>query len=66
VRPLTDTEPDECDDVLAADVRGVYLVCRALLPPVIAAGRGDVVNIASASAGARCSVGLRTSADARS
>ncbi|MGW1026357.1 SDR family NAD(P)-dependent oxidoreductase [Streptomyces sp. NPDC002577] len=49
VKPLTDIEPDEWDDVFAANVRGVYLVCRAFLPPMIAAGRGDVVNIASVS-----------------
>ncbi|MCL8017254.1 SDR family NAD(P)-dependent oxidoreductase [Streptomyces sp. AS02] len=49
VKPLTDIEPDEWDDVFAANVRGVYLMCRAFLPPMIAAGRGDVVNIASVS-----------------
>ncbi|MFJ9535819.1 SDR family NAD(P)-dependent oxidoreductase [Streptomyces sp. NPDC101225] len=49
VRPLVDVEPDEWDDVFAVNVRGVYLMCRAFLPPMIAAGRGDVVNIASVS-----------------
>jgi len=49
VKPLTDIEPDEWDDVFAANVRGVYLLCRAFLPPMIAAGRGDIVNIASVS-----------------
>ncbi|MER5184057.1 SDR family NAD(P)-dependent oxidoreductase [Streptomyces sp. NPDC002896] len=49
VKPLTDIEPDEWDDVFAANVRGVYLVCRAFLPPMLAAGRGDIVNIASVS-----------------
>ncbi|NNN29747.1 SDR family oxidoreductase [Streptomyces sp. S3(2020)] len=49
VKPLTDIEPDEWDDVFAANVRGVYLMCRAFLPPMIAAGRGDVVNVASVS-----------------
>ncbi|MER5750265.1 SDR family oxidoreductase [Streptomyces sp. NPDC002088] len=49
VRPLVDIEPDEWDDVFAANVRGVYLMCRAFLPPMITAGHGDVVNVASVS-----------------
>ncbi|WP_369029860.1 SDR family NAD(P)-dependent oxidoreductase [Streptomyces adonidis] len=49
VKPLVDIEPDEWDDVFAANVRGVYLMCRAFLPPMLAAGRGDIVNIASVS-----------------
>ncbi|MEV7390754.1 MULTISPECIES: SDR family oxidoreductase [unclassified Streptomyces] len=49
VRPLVDIEPDEWDDVFAANVRGVYLMCRAFLPGMLAAGRGDIVNVASVS-----------------
>ncbi|MFC8513323.1 SDR family NAD(P)-dependent oxidoreductase [Streptomyces sp. NPDC057257] len=49
VRPLVDVEPDEWDEVFAVNVRGVYLMCRAFLPPMIAARRGDVVNVASVS-----------------
>jgi NAD(P)-dependent dehydrogenase (short-subunit alcohol dehydrogenase family) len=49
VRPLVDVEPDEWDEVFSVNVRGVYLMCRAFLPPMIEAGRGDVVNVASVS-----------------
>ncbi|WP_437033719.1 SDR family NAD(P)-dependent oxidoreductase [Streptomyces sp. enrichment culture] len=49
VKPLVGIEPGEWDDVFAANVRGVCLMCRAFLPPMIAAGRGDVVNVASVS-----------------
>ena len=49
VRPLVDVEPQEWDEVFAVNVRGVYLMCRAFLPPMITAGRGDVVNVASVS-----------------
>jgi NAD(P)-dependent dehydrogenase (short-subunit alcohol dehydrogenase family) len=49
VKPLTAIEPEEWDEVFAANVRGVYLVCRAFLPAMTAAGRGDVVNVASVS-----------------
>ena len=31
------------------NVRGVFLVCRAFLPQMIARGSGDVINIASVS-----------------
>ncbi|MEU5341566.1 SDR family NAD(P)-dependent oxidoreductase [Streptomyces sp. NPDC020766] len=49
VKPLTDIDAEEWDDVFAVNVRGVYLMCRAFLPPMIAVGRGDIVNIASVS-----------------
>ena len=49
VKPLVDIDPTEWDEVFAANVRGVYLLCRAFLPPMLAAGRGDVVNVASVS-----------------
>jgi NAD(P)-dependent dehydrogenase (short-subunit alcohol dehydrogenase family) len=47
VRPLTDIEPAEWDEVFAANVRSVFLMCRAFLPAMTARGRGDVINIAS-------------------
>ncbi|MEV0110271.1 SDR family NAD(P)-dependent oxidoreductase [Nocardia sp. NPDC050799] len=49
VASLTDIDPDEWDDVFAVNVRGVYLLCRAFVPAMVAAGRGDVVNLASVS-----------------
>ncbi|MFR9727959.1 SDR family NAD(P)-dependent oxidoreductase [Saccharopolyspora sp. MS10] len=49
VAPLTKIEPDEWDEVFAANVRGTYLVCRAFLPGMTERGTGDVVNIASVS-----------------
>ncbi|MBN6040483.1 SDR family NAD(P)-dependent oxidoreductase [Amycolatopsis sp. 195334CR] len=49
VRNLVDVEPGEWDEVFAVNVRGTYLMCRAFLPAMIAAGRGDVVNVASVS-----------------
>ncbi|WP_113701202.1 SDR family NAD(P)-dependent oxidoreductase [Nonomuraea lactucae] len=47
VAPLVDIDPQDWDDVFAVNVRGVFLVCRAFLPAMMAAGRGDVINIAS-------------------
>ena len=47
VAPLTEINPAEWDEVFAVNVRGVYLMCRALLPAMITAERGDIINVAS-------------------
>lgn len=49
VAPLVDVTVEEWDEVFAANVRGVFLMCRAFLPPMIERGAGDVINIASVS-----------------
>jgi NAD(P)-dependent dehydrogenase (short-subunit alcohol dehydrogenase family) len=49
VKPLTEIEPAEWDAVFDVNVRGVYLMCRAFLPPMVERGAGDVVNVASVS-----------------
>ncbi|MDQ0380342.1 SDR family NAD(P)-dependent oxidoreductase [Amycolatopsis thermophila] len=49
VKPLVEVSPEEWDEVFAVNVRGVYLVCRAFLPAMVARGAGDVINIASVS-----------------
>jgi NAD(P)-dependent dehydrogenase (short-subunit alcohol dehydrogenase family) len=38
VAPLIDISAAEWDEVLAVNVRGVFLICRAFLPPMIARG----------------------------
>jgi NAD(P)-dependent dehydrogenase (short-subunit alcohol dehydrogenase family) len=47
VKPLTEVDPAEWDEVFSANVRSVYLMCRAFLPAMTERGRGDVINIAS-------------------
>ena len=47
VRAITDIEPAEWDEVFGANVRSVYLMCRAFLPAMYLRGSGDVINIAS-------------------
>ena len=49
VAPLTEVAVDEWDEVFAVNVRGVFLMCRAFLPAMVARGGGDIVNIASVS-----------------
>lgn len=49
VKPLVEIEPAEWDEVFAVNVRGLYLMCRAFLPAMIARGSGDVINLASVS-----------------
>ncbi|MFD0687629.1 SDR family NAD(P)-dependent oxidoreductase [Actinomadura fibrosa] len=47
VKPLVQIDPDEWDDVFAANVRSIHLMCRTFLPPMYERGDGDVVNVAS-------------------
>lgn len=47
VASLVDIEPQQWDDVFDVNVRGVYLMCRAFLPGMIARGSGDIINVAS-------------------
>jgi NAD(P)-dependent dehydrogenase (short-subunit alcohol dehydrogenase family) len=49
VAPLTDVSVEDWDEVFAVNVRGVFLMCRAFLPAMVALGRGDIINIASVS-----------------
>jgi len=49
VAPLTEIEVDDWDEVFDINVRGVFLMCKAFLPPMVQRGRGDVINIASVS-----------------
>lgn len=49
VAALTDIGVEDWDEVFAVNVRGTFLLCRALLPGMVARGDGDVINVASVS-----------------
>ena len=47
---LHDTSPEDWDNVMSVDLRGIYLVTRAMLPLLKAAHGASVINIASVHA----------------
>lgn len=49
VADLVDIDPEDWDRVFAVNVRGTFLMCRALLPGMMSRGSGDVINLASVS-----------------
>lgn len=49
VKPIVDITVEEWDEVFAANVRSIFLMCHYFLPQMIDAGRGDVINVASSS-----------------
>jgi NAD(P)-dependent dehydrogenase (short-subunit alcohol dehydrogenase family) len=46
---LLATDERAWDAMLSLNLRSAYLCCRAALPPMLAAGRGRIVNVASRS-----------------
>ena len=53
---VTDTEVDVWDQVMAVNVRGVFLGCKYAIPAMVAGGGGSIINIASFVAILGCSV----------
>ncbi len=49
VAPLVDIDVTDWDEVFDINVRGIFLVCKAFLPAMVARGGGDVINLASVS-----------------
>ncbi len=49
-RPIGELTLEDWDATMATNLRSLFLVTRAVLPPMRARGRGDIVNVASLSA----------------
>lgn len=47
VADLVDISVSDWDEVFDINVRGIFLMCRAFLPAMTAAGSGDIINLAS-------------------
>lgn len=45
--PVTDSKLDDWDQILAVNLRGAVLCCRAVLPAMIAQRRGTIINVGS-------------------
>ena len=46
-RPIAELTLDDWDTTMATNLRSLFLMTRAVLPPMRAKGRGDIVNVAS-------------------
>jgi NADP-dependent 3-hydroxy acid dehydrogenase YdfG len=49
-RPIAELTIEDWDRTMATNLRGLFLMTRAVLPPMRARGRGDIMNVASLSA----------------
>lgn len=49
VKSLLDTTEDDWDRLMTVNVKSMFLMCRAVLPNMLAAGRGVIVNTSSIS-----------------
>lgn len=49
-RPIAELTLEDWDTTMATNLRSLFLTTRAVLPPMRARGRGDIVNVASLSA----------------
>lgn len=48
--PVADSKLSEWDQMMAVNLRGVYLTCRAVLAPMMAQRRGTIINVVSVAA----------------
>lgn len=49
LKPLAQVEPDEWDQVIGINLRGLFLSNRAVLPAMQKQRRGDIINVSSVS-----------------
>lgn len=46
-KPIMETTQEEWDDMLDTNLKGVFLCCKAVLPSMVQAGSGVIINISS-------------------
>jgi 3-oxoacyl-[acyl-carrier protein] reductase len=47
VKKLVDTEEKEWDEILAVNLKGTFLCCKAVLPYMLANNSGNIINVSS-------------------
>lgn len=47
--PVWETTPAQWDQVMDTNLRGMFLVCRAVIPHMMERGQGTIINIGSSS-----------------
>ena len=47
--PVWETTPEQWDQVMDTNLRGMFLVCRAVIPHMMERGQGTIINIGSSS-----------------
>jgi 3-oxoacyl-[acyl-carrier protein] reductase len=45
--PVSESRPADWDEMMAVNLRGAYLCCRAVLPAMVAQGRGTLILVGS-------------------
>ena len=45
--PVADAKTEDWDQLIAVNLRGAFLCCRAVLPAMTAQGRGTIINVGS-------------------
>jgi len=45
--PVAESRPADWDEMMAVNLRGAYLCCRAVLPAMVAQGRGTLILVGS-------------------
>src|SRR5690554_4803801 len=61
-KPLLEIESEQWDKVMEVDVKGVFLVTKAVLPHMLERGNGVVLNVSSASGVVASEVGAEYTA----
>lgn len=46
-KPLLNTENDVWDDIINTNLKGVFLCCKAVLPYMVKASKGTIINVSS-------------------
>ena len=59
-KPLVDISESEWDEVMAVNLKGIFLYAKAVLPPMLPQRRGNIINISSGAGEKRPRLDLRS------